>query len=225
LSLIPTCSDAPPSAFPPRGRTNTSQAGERVSHPARGATGDRALSADGLTVIAEGLAQTAPFATHSWTEADGRHYVRLLGTELYDAWLIAWSPGSTLGLHDHGASVGAVVVAAGRLAEIFSDRRTRSPLCTRTVSAGRGFTVPAFRVHAVSNGGVDQALSVHVYSPPLHGMTFHDWNPDPSGRSARTLQPGTAPEPPEPLAGTKREGPAPADERPPWRRPQPLWYP
>ena len=31
-----------------------------------------------------------------------RRYRRLLGTELYDAWLIEWSPSSGLELHDQG---------------------------------------------------------------------------------------------------------------------------
>ena len=128
-------------------------------------------------VIAAGLAQTSPGTDPVWTSGTRRRYTRLLDTDLYDAWLIEWSPISGVELHDHGGSHGAVVVAAGTLVETYTDLRGRHPLYTRLVTGPQTFTVPATRVHELSNPGPAEARSVHVYSPPLREMTFYDHRP------------------------------------------------
>jgi Cysteine dioxygenase type I len=131
-----------------------------------------------LAEIAAGLAQTAPAGEYIWTEGTRRRYTRLLDTDCYDAWLIAWSASASLELHDHGGSHGAVVVAAGRLAETYTDRRWHHPVRTRVLDDGSTLLIPATRVHEVSNPGPAEALSVHVYSPPLRLMTFFDPRPE-----------------------------------------------
>jgi hypothetical protein len=150
---------------------------DRLAHPAgRGATRG-GLPAQGLEVIAAGLAQTSPGTDPVWTSGTRRRYTRLLDTDLYDAWLIEWSPISGVELHDHGGSHGTVVVAAGTLVETYTDLRGRHPLYTRLITGPRTFTVPATRVHELSNPGPAEARSVHVYSPPLREMTFYDHRP------------------------------------------------
>ncbi len=157
------------------------QRGGRAAHPAQGKPSDEVLSGDALMVIAEGLAQSVPSSGHRWTGVAGSHYAPLLDTELYDAWLIVWSPDSMLDLHDHGESVGAVVVAVGRLVEGHGARWVDGPLRTRTLSAGGGCIVPTWPVQTISNPGPERALSVHIYSPPVRSTTLHV--PQPKGLS------------------------------------------
>ena len=59
-----------------------------LTPPGRG-RGQGALALSALAEIAAGLAQTAPAGAHLWTEG-ARRYAKLLDTESYDAWLIAW---------------------------------------------------------------------------------------------------------------------------------------
>jgi hypothetical protein len=108
----------------------------------------------------------------------GRRHRQLVLTPAYDAWLIAWGASSVLELHDHGGSIGAVRVVNGELIEMYSDLVRPHPLRSRTVGRGGGFAVPATRAHEVWNPGPGEALSVHVYSPPLAAMTFFDHHPD-----------------------------------------------
>ncbi len=138
--------------------------------------------------MAARLARSAPGGDQAWTEGERRRYCRLVATDLYDAWLIAWSPCSGVELHDHGGSQGAVAVAAGRLVEHYTDVRWRHAIRSRPVDPSMTLTVPGIRVHEVANPGPTDALSVHVYSPPLTTMTFFDPRPDTFLRPLRTTQ-------------------------------------
>jgi Cysteine dioxygenase type I len=150
---------------------------ERLAHPAGRGRPARSLSLDALEVIAIGLAQSSPGIGQVWTQGTRRRYARLLGTALYDAWLIEWLPSSGLQLHDHGGSRGVVVVAAGHLVETYTDLRRRHPLRTQIVNGGQSLTMPPTRVHELSNPGPADALSINVYSPPLRELTFFDRRP------------------------------------------------
>jgi hypothetical protein len=136
------------------------------------------LPHDALALIAEGLAKSARFDTLPLDSGEERRYLRLLETPSYDAWLIAWRATGTLQLHDHGGSTGAVHVAEGELVETYTDSQSRHPLRSRVITAGSPALVPSDRIHEVWNPGPDQALSVHVYSPPLTAMTFYDHRPE-----------------------------------------------
>jgi cysteine dioxygenase len=70
-----------------------------------------------------------------------------------------------------------VVVAGGRLVETYTDLQHCHPLRTYIVDRGETLSMSATRVHGISNPGPDDALSVHVYSPPLREMTFFDQRP------------------------------------------------
>lgn len=135
-------------------------------------------STDALAVIAAGLARALTGAELPLAAGQERRFGRLLVTEQYEVWLIAWAPAGGLQLHDHGGSAGAIHVARGRLAETFVDPGGDTELRVRSVAAGAGVTVPATRVHEVWNPGPERALSVHVYSPRLTSMTFFDRNAD-----------------------------------------------
>src|SRR5215510_5265752 len=48
----------------------------------------------------------------------GRRPVRLLATEAYEVWVIGWTTGQRVELHDHGRSAGALLVVEGTLVEV-----------------------------------------------------------------------------------------------------------
>jgi hypothetical protein len=100
-----------------------------------------------------------------------RHPVRLLATDVYEVWVIGWTAGQGLELHDHGASAGAVAVVEGRLAELAvrGDRLVRTDLVP-----GRVRSIRTGVVHDVVNPDAAPATSVHVYSPALVAMTHYD---------------------------------------------------
>lgn len=130
------------------------------------------LPAGVLADIAEGLAR----ARTLWQavvryEPDGRHPVRLLATDRYEAWVIGWLPGQGVSLHDHGDSAGSFRVVAGELTEVLAGRH-RS--LARPLAAGRARYVPVGAVHDVVNRSAVPAASIHVYSPPLTHMTYYD---------------------------------------------------
>jgi predicted metal-dependent enzyme (double-stranded beta helix superfamily) len=127
-----------------------------------------------LGSIAAGLAAVTGPDDLVLEPGQDRAYSRLLLTDAYEAWLIAWAPGGALDLHDHGGSGGAVVVVEGELRERFTDRERPGPLCTNRIRAGEPLAIGPDRVHGVWNPGPATAVSVHVYSPPLTTMTFYD---------------------------------------------------
>jgi hypothetical protein len=157
---------------------NSSGAIARRAHPAGSRLGQAALPIESLPVIAEALAVTVASASVPVKAGMTRRYVRLLNTPLYDAWLIAWGSTALLDLHDHGGSAGAVHVAKGELVETYTDLKRRHPLRSRVVPAETSVAITPTCVHEVWNPGPDEALSVHVYSPPLSAMTFYDHRPE-----------------------------------------------
>src|SRR3977135_3391182 len=50
-----------------------------------------------------------------------RTWSRLVCTDDFDAWLIAWGAWSEVGAHDHGDSGGAIRVLRGSLEEVFRE--------------------------------------------------------------------------------------------------------
>ena len=108
---------------------------ERLAHKGRST---RRLGIKELGVIATGLAQSPPATDQVWIPGTRRRYRRLLGTDLYDAWLIEWSPSSGLELHDHGGSRGVVVVVDGTLVETYTefDHRPESFLTSLHTTQG-----------------------------------------------------------------------------------------
>ena len=114
-----------------------------------------------LVLLAERL--PAPDGLRSWT--------RLLCTDDFDAWLIAWGASSEVGVHDHGDSRGGIRVLLGSLLEEYRE----SPSARwrrRAIRPGQSVEIPPTRIHNVSNPASRNAVSLHVYSPPLQQMNF-----------------------------------------------------
>ena len=126
-----------------------------------------------LADIAAGIATAVPL----WEgvvrhDADGRKPVRLIATDRYEVWVIGWTTGQNVRMHDHGDSAGAVVVTAGRLTEVLPDGR--GGRLERSLATGRLRHLTVGMVHDVVNRDLEPATSIHVYSPPLTHMAYYD---------------------------------------------------
>jgi quercetin dioxygenase-like cupin family protein len=97
-----------------------------------------------------------------------RQFVRLIGEEHYEVWVIGWTRDQRVGLHDHGGSTGAFLVVEGQLTEINLAGRTRR------LKPGAVVQMDRHVVHDVVNLHDPPAASIHVYSPPLTSMTHYD---------------------------------------------------
>ncbi len=109
-----------------------------------------------------------------------REWRLIAHTEAFDAWLIAWPPGGTVALHDHGPSQGALSVIAGTLVEAVPWRDDTGRLALRRQDVGVGTTLGfrAGHVHDVTNESDTHALSLHVYAPALTEMTLYELRAD-----------------------------------------------
>jgi predicted metal-dependent enzyme (double-stranded beta helix superfamily) len=128
-----------------------------------------------LADIAAGFAAAKPlWAGAARHDPDGRRPVRLIATERYEVWVIGWTPGQRVRLHDHGRSAGVVVVTEGELTEVLPAPDGAGGLVERVLPPRRAHPVPVGTVHDVADLGTGPATSIHVYSPPLTTMTFYD---------------------------------------------------
>ena len=128
------------------------------------------MPVDELAAIAEGVAAEEWWTRHARVDTARRHHARLLGNDVYEAWLLGWAPGQHVGMHDHGDAAGAFFVLSGALREVLPERR-RSIV---DLGAGSTGVVARGHLHDVGNVSAVPALSIHVYSPPLTRMTFYD---------------------------------------------------
>ena len=99
-----------------------------------------------------------------------RTWRRLDATDHLEIWLIGWPVGSSTGWHDHLRSEGAFLTVAGGLTERTWSAGGRG-VQDRQLPEGEGRSFGPHHVHEVRNAGERPALSVHVYSPALRGMT------------------------------------------------------
>jgi predicted metal-dependent enzyme (double-stranded beta helix superfamily) len=105
-------------------------------------------------------------------DPDGRRPVRLLATELYEVWVIGWTTGQHVEVHDHGGSAGAFLVTEGELTDVLP--RPGGGAVERVLGIGRLRHLDMGTVHDVVNRAAAPATSLHVYSPPLTSMTYYD---------------------------------------------------
>ena len=123
-----------------------------------------------LAEIAAGLGQSG--VEHLVPEGENRRWALVLESDAYEAWVIAWPPGTGLEMHDHDGSTAAVYVADGLLRERFVDDDGR--ISVRWLHAGDTVVMPHDHQHEVMNLGTDEVVSVHVYSPRLKDDTFRE---------------------------------------------------
>ena len=143
-----------------------------------------ALDLDVLVDIASGLALAVDlWRPHVHHDQLSRTSVRLVATEAYEVWLLGWSQGQGVDLHDHGGANAAFVVLEGELEELTLGS---AGLRSRSLRAGGVGTVASGAVHDVVNAGTVDATSIHVYSDPLRTMTFFD--PDGTPRHTELVE-------------------------------------
>jgi hypothetical protein len=134
---------------------------------------DAPLPADVLADLARRAARRfGRSKPHPVAYPGGRWHVRLRVTDHYDVWLIGWGVDSSVELHDHGPSAGAISVVRGSLLE--HTPRSAGGSRVQVLSPGEVRVFEPGHLHDVVNEGTDVALSAHVYSPPLSSMTFFD---------------------------------------------------
>jgi predicted metal-dependent enzyme (double-stranded beta helix superfamily) len=105
-----------------------------------------------------------------------RSYEELISDEHLTAWLICWMDDHDTGFHDHDRSSGAVAVVSGAVRE---ERLTLGGDPSRRVlRAGQSFHFSASDIHRVRHEGVDPAVTLHVYSPPLERMGAYEVGDD-----------------------------------------------
>jgi predicted metal-dependent enzyme (double-stranded beta helix superfamily) len=97
-----------------------------------------------------------------------RVYEELLSDAHVTAWLICWMDDHDTGFHDHDVSAGAVAVVGGRVRE--ERLAIDGPPRDRIFGPTQSFHFSAADIHRVRHTGVDPAVTLHVYSPPLSRM-------------------------------------------------------
>ena len=97
-----------------------------------------------------------------------RTWHRLDATDHLEIWVLGWPVGSSTGWHDHLRSEGAFLTVEGELLE---QTTTGRDVSERHLWEGEGRSFGPHHVHNVANLGDRPAVSVHVYSPALRGMT------------------------------------------------------
>ncbi len=135
------------------------------------------LSGELLTDIATGLAASEVlWRPHAHHDPELRRPVRLVVCDLWEAWVVGWTPGQHVDVHDHGDSAGALVVVEGHLVEMLPAGPHRQ---LRTWGPGAVVDLPVGVVHDVVGLGPGASTSIHVYSPPLSTMTYYDGDGQP----------------------------------------------
>jgi len=135
----------------------------------RPATGTVALlNTELLAEIAAGLGHAAPI--HSLPGGNHRRWSYVIRAAHYEALIIAWPPGTGLAMHDHGGSLAALHVIGGQLRERYIDEHGESQV--RWLEAGDTIQMDGNHSHEMINLDDTEAISVHVYSPPLTDDSF-----------------------------------------------------
>jgi predicted metal-dependent enzyme (double-stranded beta helix superfamily) len=133
------------------------------------------LTPEVLADICAGVAAAeAWWRPHAHHDPAGRRPVRLLATDVYEVWVIGWTTGQGVELHDHGDAAGALVVVEGGLAELTYEPGTGA-LAHRAIAPGVVHPLPEGLVHDVVAAAPVPTTSIHVYSPPLE--TMRRWDP------------------------------------------------
>lgn len=102
-------------------------------------------------------------------DPEQRWYERLLLTDAVEVWLIGWSAGQSTSVHDHGGAAGALIVIEGVLGEDeFSQTLQLTHRSLHSAGASAGFAET--HVHRVFNPTMQNATSIHAYSPPGREM-------------------------------------------------------
>jgi len=98
-------------------------------------------------------------------DAEARDAVRLVANDIFEVWLIGWPSHHSTTRHDHGRSLGIVLVLDGELHETTN-------FAMKRLGPGEVTVIAPGAVHDVGTTE-STALSLHLYSPPLTEMNFY----------------------------------------------------
>ncbi len=150
-------------------------------------TATHALSVDQLTHLVAALAaDSSSWVPHVRHDPHQRGASLLMRDERVEVWVLSWMPGQDTGYHDHGGSAAAIRVTQGQIHE--ERLALAGPPKGRTLAAGGLGVVPALHIHRVHHAGVEPAVSIHAYSPPLGDVGVYSEDLD--GVIERRIQPG-----------------------------------
>lgn len=103
-------------------------------------------------------------------------------TEACELLLVCWLPGQVSRVHDHGGSSGVSWVVRGQLRETRfawgGDRLL--PHVRSEAEEGDFLLEQPETIHRIHNASRHGAVSLHVYAPPMAGMTRYDASVAPS---------------------------------------------
>jgi uncharacterized RmlC-like cupin family protein len=129
------------------------------------------LSFGALRSIAAGVAAGQRALPVGDGEPSAPRAQRLLGTALYDVWVVTWPDGSGEDYHGHGGVRSVLHVIEGELIEIYSDNVDELAPGARVLRTGDSiYAKPSFAHDLANRCGAD-ATTLHVYSPPLLRVT------------------------------------------------------
>lgn len=138
-----------------------------LARPTDPLTLDVTMLADIVTGLAAAESLWRPHVAH---DEAARARIRLLASPAYEVWLLGWTPGQSVGLHDHGDANGAFVVVDGELVESTLVGCAVTSVTLATDGVGM---IPIGAVHDVANRSTRLATSIHAYSRPLTAMGFY----------------------------------------------------
>jgi cysteine dioxygenase len=117
-------------------------------------------------------------------------------TEACELLLVCWLPGQASQVHDHGGSSGVSWVVRGELRETRYAWGGDRVLPCRVTGACEGDVLleQPETIHRIDNASPEGAVSLHLYAPPMQGMTRYD------ARVAEHVVAGGALRPPRPPA-------------------------
>jgi cysteine dioxygenase len=123
-----------------------------------------------LIVTDQEIAKHASFSEHRYS----RNLV--VRDKVFEILIICWKSGQRSLIHDHRGSFGVVKVIRGILTEsVFTPALNGmiKAMGSREYRAGDVQVEDQATIHQVSNLQHDDAISLHVYVPPLSGMNIY----------------------------------------------------
>ncbi|WP_141324904.1 cysteine dioxygenase family protein [Myxococcus sp. AB025B] len=109
---------------------------------------------------------------------DDARYVRrtLAKTDACELLLVCWRPGQGSLVHDHGGSAGVSLLVQGSLDETRYDWAGDRllPAVVERAREGDLLLEASDTIHRVHNSSRRGAVSLHLYAPPMEGMTPYD---------------------------------------------------
>jgi cysteine dioxygenase len=121
-------------------------------------------------------AEIAPYR-HFNTEKYTRN--KIFQNNFVELLILGWLPGQETLIHDHNGSHGVVRIIEGTITETkyrFDEAEILQKIADQNVNAGMLAGVGEPDIHKLGNAidNVENAISIHVYAPPLLGMNIYE---------------------------------------------------